>query len=136
MVSDRQNVGLIKALGIVGLFISLIGLGILMWYGTTYKMPLTKIIIPSATYVIVLIITFVGIFSLRNWARILLIIISLIKLSDSTIRAIKYFTNDISQLKLLHICEQSTNVIIYTLLILFLCKKSIRKQFTAKRKIG
>ncbi|MBU4487957.1 MAG: hypothetical protein KKI13_02680, partial [Candidatus Omnitrophica bacterium] len=131
-IKQKAPIG-IKILGSFGIVVSMILLISLISYNTMYKQlfSITKNVV-IFSYILLLFISFVGIMLLKNWARMLLLVILSIKLGGSVIALINYAISDVSKLKMIHLLEQCTNIIIFLPIIYYLCKKSIITQFRKK----
>lgn len=134
MCTEKQKSIGLKVFGLCGIIISITSLGILIFMNIKYKTLFTTIHnIGFSFYILVVFISSVGIILLKAWARILWIIISSIKIIESLIKSINYAINALPQMKSLHFLGQFINIIIFSLIIYFLSKKSIKSQFRASR---
>jgi len=120
----------IYSLGAIGIIISVITLPILVHMNRAYPEVFTlKRGVPIALYTLMLLISSCGLILYKEWARKLLIALFLTRIVGSMIKSINYVVNDLSQMKYIHLLEQSVNIIIFSLLIYFLCRKSISNKF-------
>lgn len=130
MNNEKQKSTGVFILGVIGMFISVISLGIFIYMHKTYPNVYTiRLMSLIGFYTLLMFIPFCGLIFYKNWARKFLIILFSMRIVESVIKAINYVINDLSQLKLIHFLEQSVNILFFSLLIYFLCRKSIRNQF-------
>ena len=125
----KQSIGL-KIFGFLMVLFSIILLGSFVYFNMRNKelFSIQKNLIISL-YILCLFASSIGIILLKEWARVLLIIISTIKLFGSIMSFLNYAVNNVSRLLMFHLFEQSIPIIVFSLIIYYLCKKSTRNQF-------
>ena len=131
MHTEKQRIFGVKILGILGIFISIISLIIVIRMNLEHQAVFTlRYNILAFFYILGLFASSVGIILLKEWARVLMIVILAIKITASMIKFINYVISDsLFQMKLLHLLEQFISIIILSSVVYFLSRKSIRKQF-------
>lgn len=82
-------------------------------------------------YTVGLFVSSIGIFILKNWGRVLMILILVLtKIIPSLFSFVKYLiARDSSHLRLVHLLENIVVIIISTLVVFFLTRKSIKEEF-------
>ena len=129
-MEKQKDLG-IKILGILGIFIAVISSIIVIRINLEYQASVTlRYNIFAFFYILGLFVSSVGIILLKEWARVLAIVILMVKIATGVVKCINYIASyDSIQMKLFHLFEQSISIIIFLSVVYFLSRKSIREQF-------
>ena len=111
----------LRIFSIFGVVIGISSMVYLIYLNLHYPQSLNLILnIFSCLYIGLFFIASGGLFFLKRWGNFLFISLFSIKLIETILRLIKYLIKSSSQIKGIHILEQTTMMIFFLLIIIFL----------------